>query len=228
MWSIEPSVLVDVLHGGGGPGDGELVASGLGASPGVARGRAYGDVESALEAWDRGEEIVYVAAETSPIDEPAMRVAAGIVTYGGGLASHAAVISRDLGIPAVCGTGAVSIEDGTELVVDGGSGEVRLGGGRRPRRVRSAGADSTSSPRRWRRCSNGPTGSPSGRLEVWANADSPETVVRALVDSAHVASGSAGWSTCSSGSGPSWSGRSMHGDESVGRRARRGGAERHG
>jgi pyruvate,orthophosphate dikinase len=180
--AVTPADVVDTIHGGGSgievSGGGEVVAKGLGASPGVARGRAYGDVRSALDAWERGEAVVYVAVETSPVDEPAMRVASAVVTSRGGLASHAAVISRDLGIPAVCGAGAMSIADGTELVVDGATGEVRraaAGDGAAP--ARSGAIDDL--PDALRTLLGWADGIVGGRLEIWSNADGGETAARA-------------------------------------------------
>jgi len=55
-----------------------------------------------------------------------MRVAAAIVTRGGGTASHAAIVARQWGVPAVCGIGALEVAAGAQLMVDGATGEVRL------------------------------------------------------------------------------------------------------
>jgi pyruvate,orthophosphate dikinase len=78
--------------------------------------------------------VVFVAPETTATDEPAVRVAVAVVTERGGLASHAAVIARELGIPAVVGLGSSSpLRDGDAVLVDGGVGEISiasaLGGG---------------------------------------------------------------------------------------------------
>ncbi|HSR29763.1 MAG TPA: PEP-utilizing enzyme, partial [Anaerolineae bacterium] len=56
-------------------------------------------------------------------------VAAGLVTDTGGILSHAAVIAREFGVPAVVGTGDATrrIKDGQRIEVDGTSGEVRIG-----------------------------------------------------------------------------------------------------
>ncbi|HKY13361.1 MAG TPA: putative PEP-binding protein [Microthrixaceae bacterium] len=123
--AVDPADIAEVLSARSLVAGGEVVARGLPASPGRAAGVVRTSLVDALEAWERGEQVVYVVASTSPVDEPAMRVAAAVVTSGGGLASHAAVIARDLGIPAVCGAGVVALDDGTPVVVDGGLGEVR-------------------------------------------------------------------------------------------------------
>jgi pyruvate, orthophosphate dikinase len=106
-----------------------LLARGLPACPGVASGRAYTDIDAALDAADEGEDIILVRAATSPDDVQGMIAARGIVTETGGATSHAAVVSREIGRPAVvgCGDGVVQALDGRLITVDGGKGEVREG-----------------------------------------------------------------------------------------------------
>jgi pyruvate,orthophosphate dikinase len=116
-----------------------VLATGVGASPGAAVGRVYVSADACLAAVDRGEAVVLVRRETSPDDEPAFRVAEGIVTARGGLASHAAVVARGWGIPAVVGAeaievgddgftvGAVRVAEGELVSIDGATGEVVLG-----------------------------------------------------------------------------------------------------
>jgi len=149
---VGPSDLEAVLHGPaagvptgapatrGSSAAGELIATGLAASPGAAQGTAVFDAWRALDAVDEGFDVILVRTETSPADEPAMSVVAGVLTSRGGLGSHAAVIARGRGLPAVCGahhldigadsfatdTGAV-VHEGDVLVIDGSSGEVRRG-----------------------------------------------------------------------------------------------------
>jgi pyruvate,water dikinase len=66
---------------------------------------------------------------TMPDMVPAMKRAAGIVTDEGGMTSHAAIISRELGVPAVVGTGSATreLEDGQPITIDGDKGTVREG-----------------------------------------------------------------------------------------------------
>ena len=108
-----------------GDGDHGVLARGTGVSPGWGTGRVCRSSEEALDAWDAGDEVVLVVTETRPVDEPAMRVSAGIVTERGGPASHAAVVARDLGVPAVCGTGPLDLSSGQVVTVDGSTGVVR-------------------------------------------------------------------------------------------------------
>lgn len=119
--------------------DQTALASGLGASPGAAVGRAYFDADSAADAYDRGEDVILVMQETSPEDVHGMEIAEGILTTRGGLASHAAVVARGWGKPAVCGVesiqlsdsgfavGEVTVNAGDLISLDGAAGEVYLG-----------------------------------------------------------------------------------------------------
>ena len=80
-----------------------LLAKGLPAGPGVASGRAYTEVDAAIDAAERGEDIILVRNHTSPDDIQGILVARGVVTETGGVTSHAAVVSRELGRAAVVG-----------------------------------------------------------------------------------------------------------------------------
>jgi pyruvate,orthophosphate dikinase len=112
------------------------IATGLGASPGVASGPLVTSPDAALASAEAGTPAVLVRAETSPDDVHGMARAAGILTSRGGLASHAAVVARGWGIPAVVGASSVtvgadgiSIDErvvaaGTVITIDGDTGEV--------------------------------------------------------------------------------------------------------
>ncbi|WP_081288483.1 pyruvate, phosphate dikinase [Mycobacterium asiaticum] len=106
-----------------------LLAKGLPACPGIATGTAYTDVDEALDAADRGEPVILVRDHTRPEDVLGMLAAQGIVTEVGGAASHAAVVSRELGRVAVvgCGHGVAAALAGKQITVDGYEGEVRQG-----------------------------------------------------------------------------------------------------
>ena len=78
-------------------------AKGLGASPGAAVGRIYFTADDAAAAAERGETVVLVRNETSPEDVHGMLASEGILTARGGLVSHAAVVARGWGKPAVVG-----------------------------------------------------------------------------------------------------------------------------
>jgi pyruvate,orthophosphate dikinase len=116
-----------------------LVASALGASPGLATGQIATTPDDVVAMADAGHSVILVRRETSPDDVHGMARAAGILTATGGLASHAAVVARGWGIPAVVGAEAVTVDDrsvsigdltfdsGDLLTIDGASGEVFAG-----------------------------------------------------------------------------------------------------
>ena len=116
-----------------------VLARGLGASPGAAVGRVYLTADDALAASERGEPVVLVRSETSPEDVHGMLAAEGILTARGGLVSHAAVVARGWGKPAVVGAEAVRIagshfavgetiiHEGDWISLDGTEGVVVLG-----------------------------------------------------------------------------------------------------
>ena len=112
-----------------GRSEDRVVLSGLGASPGRASGTV--SVVSDLDELDKvGEGDVIVAEMTTPDMVPAMKRAAGLVTDEGGMTSHAAIVSRELGVPAVVGAGSATdrLRDGQLITIDGGTGTVRTGG----------------------------------------------------------------------------------------------------
>ncbi|MFI5615767.1 PEP/pyruvate-binding domain-containing protein, partial [Amycolatopsis sp. NPDC051903] len=109
------------------PEAGALV-TGLAASPGAASG-AVRVLRDPAEAVRLREGEVLVAPMTNPDWVPAIRRAAGLVTDGGGMTCHAAVVARELGVPCVVGTGDATrvLADRTLVTVDGSKGEVRAG-----------------------------------------------------------------------------------------------------
>ena len=116
----------------------KVLVKGLGASPGAAVGRVYLTADDAQAAAERGEDVVLVRSETSPEDVHGMLAAQGILTARGGLVSHAAVVARGWGKPAVVGAEALRI--GTPLVQRRRhrGGRRRLDLGRRHQRDRRA------------------------------------------------------------------------------------------
>jgi len=131
--------LEQVLHPQVGGGDVQVIATGLAASPGAGVGKAYFTADGAAEAAERGEAVILVRQETSPEDVHGMIVAKGILTSRGGLVSHAAVVARGWGTPAVVGAdsvhirgnsfeaGGVTVNEGDVISVDGSTGRVMLG-----------------------------------------------------------------------------------------------------
>lgn len=104
------------------------VVSGLAASPGAAVGRvAYTSAQAQAYA-KAGEKAVLVRKDTSPDDLPGMLASVAIVTETGGATSHAAVVARGMGLPAVVGTGCpLGVVEGETVSVDGTAGVVYRG-----------------------------------------------------------------------------------------------------
>ena len=174
---------------------GEALAHGLPASPGAAVGAAVFDSAEAVRRAAAGERVVLVRQETTPDDLPGMIAAQAVLTSRGGKTSHAAVVARGMGRVCVCGaeeltvdTGArrftvgdTTVEEGTVISVDGSEGAVYLGAaplvdsavmryfetGERP-------AGLVETVARAMERADGVR-----RLEVRANADTPEDAARA-------------------------------------------------
>ncbi len=118
------------------------VTTGMSASPGAAVGRVVLDSETAVAWAERGEDVILVRKETTPDDLPGMVAAHGILTSRGGKTSHAAVVARGMGRTCVCGAetieidlpnrrfrvrGGPEVQEGDVVSIDGGTGEVFLG-----------------------------------------------------------------------------------------------------
>jgi pyruvate,orthophosphate dikinase len=131
--------LDSVLHPQFKEKDVDVLARGLAASPGAAVGRAYFTADDCVDAVNRGEKVILVRNETSPEDVHGMAVAEGILTARGGLVSHAAVVARGWGKPAVVGAekvkifgtsfavGEVTVREGDVVSINGTTGEIVLG-----------------------------------------------------------------------------------------------------
>lgn len=102
----------------------QVVATGLAAVPGRAAGVLCCDVDRAVELEAAGTDVILVRQETSPADVHGMAAARGLVTALGGLVSHAAVVARSWGLPAVVGAGELRLVPGG---VDGPGGHVAEG-----------------------------------------------------------------------------------------------------
>lgn len=142
VMGVSPNLIEDLLHAKmAGDSSAPVVAHGVAASPGAASGRVCLTVDAVLDADDEGIPAVFVRPFTTPADEVAMSAAAAILTAKGGMASHAAVIARGWGIPAVVGVetlavdvvagvarlGEVELRDGDAITVDGSAGTIMLG-----------------------------------------------------------------------------------------------------
>ncbi len=97
----------------------EVIARGVAASPGAAKGEIVLTAQEAVEAGAEGRDVILVRAFTEADDVAGFHAARGILTSEGGKASHAALVARGMGRPAV--TGAAEVE------VDAAAGTVRIG-----------------------------------------------------------------------------------------------------
>lgn len=181
---VEPSTLIQLLHPALDPdAPKRIIATGLPASPGAACGRvALSSAEAERVASDGGSAIL-CTTETSPEDVHGMHAAAGVLTARGGMTSHAAVVARGMGRPAVTGANAICIDEsagtlrvgdvelreGDWLTLDGAAGHVMLG--KVPTVDASPSAD-FETLLDW--------ADKERRLRVLANAETPEDVARAL------------------------------------------------
>jgi pyruvate, orthophosphate dikinase len=139
---VQPAQLDQLLHPQFDPkASFDAIAKGLNASPGAAVGAVYFTADDAEEHAQAGEKVILVRPETSPDDLHGMIAAEGILTSRGGLVSHAAVVARGMGKPAICGAesvkidlkakqfsaGGVVVKQGDTISISGTSGEIALG-----------------------------------------------------------------------------------------------------
>ncbi len=126
----------------GSTGDAELIATGMGASPGAAVGAIVFDSPTCVERTANGEDIILVRRETNPDDLAGMVAATGVLTSRGGKTSHAAVVARGMGKTAVCGAESLGVDvaarcmtlpsgevinEGDVVSIDGTTGQVFRG-----------------------------------------------------------------------------------------------------
>jgi pyruvate, orthophosphate dikinase len=159
----------------------DILVRGIAASPGAAIGKAVFDTNRAAELGKLGESVILVRRETAPEDIHGMILSQGVLTQRGGKTCHAAVVARGMGKPAVVGAetlviqdnhaqaGDVMINDGDILTIDGGTGDVILGPAPLVDAEISDDLDSfLTLADKFRK-----TG-------VWANADTPTMVAKAI------------------------------------------------
>jgi pyruvate,orthophosphate dikinase len=138
---VPPEALNQLLHPVFDPMEKErhkVFARGLAASPGAATGQVVFGADEAV-AWKReGKRVILVRGETSPDDIHGMSASQGILTATGGMTSHAAVVGRQMGRPAIVGCGDIRlneeqrsfevgkthVKEGDWISIDGTSGEV--------------------------------------------------------------------------------------------------------
>ena len=139
---VDPAALDQLLHPTIDPkAERKVVATGLPASPGAARGEIVFNSEDAESAKAAGRSVILVRVETSPEDIHGMHAAEGILTTRGGMTSHAAVVARGMGKPCVSGAGQIRIDyvtgvmtamgrqfrKGDVITIDGSTGQVLEG-----------------------------------------------------------------------------------------------------
>lgn len=148
---IEPNLLDQLLHPMFDPAEKQkfhVVARGIASSPGAAAGEIVFTADKAVKLAAEGKKVLLVREETSPDDIAGMEASEGFLTAFGGQTSHAAVVGRQMGKPAIVGCAALHIDEanniltvagfdtaaettvlreGDELSIDGTTGEVILG-----------------------------------------------------------------------------------------------------
>ena len=142
LLKVEPKQLDSLLHpmfNADALKKGEVIATGLAASPGAGAGKIYFTAEEVTEHAKKGEKTILVRLETSPEDIEGMNHAEGILTIRGGMTSHAAVVARGMGRCCVSGCGELTIDEeaktittkngkvyheGDEISLDGSTGKV--------------------------------------------------------------------------------------------------------
>ncbi|MCL0092030.1 pyruvate, phosphate dikinase [Dehalococcoidales bacterium] len=158
------------------------VAQGLSAAPGAAAGKVIFNPLEAVSQAKKNEKIILVRPETSPEDIQGVSVAEGVLTSRGGLTSHAAIVTRAMGKPCVCGAETITIDlqqerlmigelilrKGDEITIDGDSGNIYLGLLPLEETETSAELEELMS---W--------ADNYKRLGVWANADTVEMIAQA-------------------------------------------------
>ena len=138
----DPARLQQMLHPRlKSPDSADVIATGLGVSPGAASGAIVFTAEDAARMKARGRHCILVVTETGPADIQGMKAATGILTARGGMTSHAAVVARITGRPCVAGVRSLSVDiaemtcrigdrefrAGDRITIDGTDGNVYLG-----------------------------------------------------------------------------------------------------
>ncbi len=140
---IEANSLNELLHRQVAPDAArDVLANGIGASPGAATGRIVFSATAAQASAARREACILVRRETAPEDVRGMHASVGVLTEKGGMTSHAAVIGRGLGLPCIVGASELGfntrdkilkapdgrvLREGDIITIDGSSGQVLAG-----------------------------------------------------------------------------------------------------
>ncbi len=139
---VSPEVVLRLLYPRIDPkAEAEPIAKGLAASPGAVSGQVVFHPDDAVEWAKKGKKVILVRVETKPDDVHGFYASVGILTSRGGMTSHAAVVARGIGKPAVVGAEAVKVDyesktfsvgdiivkGGEWITIDGNSGNVYIG-----------------------------------------------------------------------------------------------------
>lgn len=180
---VEPEMLESMLHRRLDPNAGDKpIAKGLDASPGAASGEVVFETNEAATRGS-GTKIILVRSETTPEDIKGMIASQGVLTMRGGMTSHAAVVARGMGKPAVVGCSEIEISQygewfvtnsgakvmkGETITIDGTTGTIYRG------QVKMVEPEPSKELATLLK-----TADKIRRLGVWANADTPEAAARA-------------------------------------------------
>ncbi|MDO4988522.1 MAG: pyruvate, phosphate dikinase [Synergistes sp.] len=159
-----------------------VLIKGLPASPGAAVGKVVFDADEAAERGNKGEAIVLVRPETTPDDIHGLFASQGVLTCHGGMTSHAAVVARGLGKPCVSGVEAIKINTETQtftvngttvkkddyITLDGSNGDVIIG------KMQLIDPQLDGNFKELLEAADR-----QAKMQVWANADTPEDAKRA-------------------------------------------------
>ena len=160
----------------------DVITKGLPASPGAGAGMLVFSADEAEEWAKQGKPTILARPETSPDDIHGLFASQGVVTSRGGMTSHAAVVARGMGKPAVCGCEAAVIDldketltvgdrvfkKGDWVTVDGTTGNFLAG---EAKMVDATFSDDFKKILAW--------ADENAKLQVWTNADTPEDAKRA-------------------------------------------------
>ncbi|MGH2923605.1 MAG: putative PEP-binding protein, partial [Solirubrobacterales bacterium] len=139
--TIDAETLDSLLHPTFDPGtEFEVLARGIAASPGAAKGAIVFTADEAVARGEDGEDVILVRPFTEAEDVAGFAAARGILTSEGGKASHAALVARGMGRPCVCGASELEIDPaagelgvdgrvlraGDAIAIDGSTGEITL------------------------------------------------------------------------------------------------------
>ena len=180
---VEPDMLESLLHRRLDPTSADKpLAKGLDASPGAASGEVVFDTDEAARVGGV-RKVILVRHETTPEDIKGLIASQGVLTMRGGMTSHAAVVARGMGKPAVVGCSDIEIaqdkgyfvtkagekvQKGETITIDGTTGTVYRG------EVRMVDPEPSPELTEILKTADGIR-----RLGVWANADTPEAALKA-------------------------------------------------